>query len=142
MNRAWLWRSAVAVGLALGAPAIAVAPFSFDGAPGRLPKDVVPIDYQLAIVPDIPALSLEGSEEVLLEFRSATATIQFNSLNETVRNVRFDGHAVGNVVSDNDRQLTTVTLATPATVGRHTLEFAYLGKIVKAPMGLFAQDYL
>ena len=125
----------------MATPAAAVAPFTFDGAPGRLPKDVVPIDYIVSIVPDVPALSLEGTEQVLLQFRSATATIQFNSLNETVREVRFDGVPVGNVVSDNERQLTTVTLAAPAPIGRHTLSFAYRGKIEKAPMGLFAQDY-
>ncbi|HLQ13251.1 MAG TPA: M1 family metallopeptidase [Steroidobacteraceae bacterium] len=142
MNRASRWLPAVAAGLALGPPAMAVAPFSFDGAPGRLPKDVVPVDYQVAIVPDIQALSLEGTEGVLLEFRAATATIQFNSLNETVRDVRFDGRAVENVVTDNEQQLTTVTLPAPAAAGRHTLRFAYRGKIEKAPMGLFAQDYL
>ncbi len=55
--------------------------------------------------------------------------------------MRFDGKPVRSVVSDNDRELTTVTLAVPATVGRHTLSFAYRGRIEKVPAGLFAQDY-
>ena len=37
-------------------------PFSFDSAPGRLPKDVVPLDYTVDIVPNITALLLTGSE--------------------------------------------------------------------------------
>ncbi|HKC16502.1 MAG TPA: M1 family aminopeptidase [Steroidobacteraceae bacterium] len=141
MRRTRWWLLAMAGGLTLGLPAAAVPPFSFDGAPGRLPKEVVPVDYQVAIVPDIQTLSLEGTEQVLLQVRSATATIQFNSLNETLRDVRFDGHTVKSVASDNEGQLTTVTLAAPAAIGRHTLNFAYRGKIEKAPMGLFAQDY-
>ena len=125
----------------LSLPAAAVTPFSFDGAPGRLPKDVVPLDYSIAIVPDVATLSLEGTERVLLKVRTATATIQFNSLNETLRDVRLDGQAVRGVVSDNDQQLTTLTLAVPAAVGLHTLSFAYRGRIEKEPAGLFAQDF-
>jgi hypothetical protein len=37
-------------------------PFSFASAPGRLPKDVVPLDYTVDIVPNITALILAGSE--------------------------------------------------------------------------------
>jgi hypothetical protein len=40
---------------ALAGPAAAEAPFNFDTAPGRLPKTVVPIDYQVAIAPDAAA---------------------------------------------------------------------------------------
>ncbi len=131
----------LAAAWAQGLPAAAVVPFSFDTAPGRLPKDVVPLDYSVAIIPDVATLSLEGTERVLLQVRSATATIQFNSLNEVLRDVRFDGKPARAVVSDNDLQLTTVTLAAPAAVGPHTLSFAYRGRIEKQPAGLFAQDY-
>jgi hypothetical protein len=33
------------------APAAAPAPFSFDAAPGRLPKNVLPLTYHVSIVP-------------------------------------------------------------------------------------------
>ncbi len=141
MNHALRWMFAMAGALLLSLPAAAVAPFSFDAAPGRLPKDVVPVDYTVSIVPDLQSLSLEGTELVLLQVRSSTATIQFNSLNQTLRDVRLDGKAVQSVVSDNDSQLTTVTLAAPAAVGPHTLSFAYWGRIEKVPAGLFAQEY-
>jgi len=126
----------------LTVPAGAEAPYSFDKAPGRLPKDVAPIDYTIDIVPDTKALTISGDESVLLQFRSATATVQFNSLNETLREVRLDGRAVKSVTSDDEQQLTTVTLFAPAPVGRHTLTFAYTGKIEQEPRGLFAQNYL
>lgn len=128
--------------LALAAPLAAQEPFSFDAAPGRLPKDVVPIDYRLEIVPNIAAMMLDGTETVTLQVRSETATIQLNSLNEVLREVRFDGRAVQHVESDDQRQLTTITLETPATVGAHTLSFAYSGRLETLARGLFVQPFV
>jgi aminopeptidase N len=86
-------------------PSWAEAPFSFDDAPGRLPKDVAPIDYTTDIVPDAKALTLSGHETVVLQFRTPTATVQFNSLNETLQDVRLDDRAVNDVATDEERQL-------------------------------------
>ncbi len=116
------------------------APFSFDSAPGRLPKNVVPLSYDVAIVPNVDALTLTGTESVQLQFRAATATLQFNSLNETLSDVLLDGKPVKSVTSSDAKQLTTVTLTQPAS-GLHTLSFKYSGKIETQPQGLFAQKY-
>jgi aminopeptidase N len=128
--------------LTLAGLASAQAQFSFDSAGGRLPKNVVPIDYAIEIVPDVKNLVLSGRESVVLEFRQATDTIVFNSLNETLDQVQLDGDAVKSTVSDDQKQLTALTLAQPAPVGRHTLTFSYKGKIEKGPQGLFAQEYV
>ena len=120
----------------------AAAPFSFETAPGRLPKDVVPEDYDIAIVPDAKALSITGTESVRLDFRTATDTIQFNSLNEKLSGVTLDGRPVKNVVSDDQAELTTVRLSKPARTGRHTLRFSYTGVIETKPQGLFAQPFI
>ncbi|MFI4889494.1 MAG: M1 family aminopeptidase [Steroidobacterales bacterium] len=127
--------------LLLASATAAAAPFSFDSTPGRLPKDVVPLAYTIGITPDAKALTIAGTESVVLEFRNATATVQFDSLNERLTDVRLDGRPVKSTVSDDDRQLTTVTLPRAARAGRHTLSFAYTGKIERAARGLFAQDY-
>lgn len=132
----------VTCALAWVGAAAAEEPFSFDQAFGRLPKNVVPIDYSIAIVPDLKSMTIAGRESVLLEFRAATAIIQFNSLNEKLRAVTLDGKPVKAVVSDDDKQLTTVTLAAPAPAGRHTLRFRYTGKIEDQPHGLFIQHYV
>jgi aminopeptidase N len=119
----------------------AEAPFSFDGAPGRLPKNVVPISYTVVLVPDIDQLTLAGTESVTLQFRSASATIVLNSLNETLSDVRLDRQPVAGVASNDQQQLTTLTLAKPARAGRHTLTFSYTGRIESQPHGLFLQAY-
>jgi aminopeptidase N len=141
-NRCKSLLAACAAALAAAGTVSAEEPFSFDQAFGRLPKNVLPIDYTIDIVPDLKSLAIAGTESVLLDFRSATATIQFNSLNETLREVTLDGKPVKAVASDDDKQLTTVTLAAPAPAGRHTLKFEYHGKIEQQPHGLFVQHYV
>jgi hypothetical protein len=117
------------------------APFSFESAYGRLPKNVVPLDYSLAIAPDIASHAIHGEETVKLQFRERTATIQFNSLNQRLDHVLFDGKPVQAVDSSDERQLTTLTLAEPAAAGLHTLSFKYDGKMEVRPFGLFAQTF-
>jgi aminopeptidase N len=125
----------------LSVSALAGAPFSFDDAPGRLPKDVVPLDYTLAITPDIGALSFAGTERVKLKVRTGTRTLVFNSLNEKLADVRLDGKPVAKVASDDEQQLTTITLPRTAGPGLHTLTFSYQGKLETQPHGLFVQHY-
>ena len=124
-----------------GAAGAAEAPFSFDSAPGRLPKNVVPLDYDIAVTPDGPARTLTGTESVSLKFRTATDKIVFNTLNIKVQDVRLDGRPVASVNTDNNAQLTTLTLAAPAPAGMHKLTLSYSGVIETRPQGLFVQPY-
>jgi aminopeptidase N len=133
---------ALGLAITLAMPAAAAAPFDFDSAPGRLPKDVVPRSYRIAVQPDPDALALVGQESVALDFRKATDTIIFNSLNQQLRDVRLDGRAALSVVSDDGQQITTVHLPAPARAGKHTLTFSYSGKVETQPHGLFLQTYL
>lgn len=133
--------AALAVTVALPLAAAAPGPFSFDAAPGRLPKNVVPVDYDIAVVPDVAAKTFTGTETVSLRFRSPTDRVVFNTLNLKLENVRLDGKAVAAVATDNDKQLTTVTLAAAAPAGLHSLSMSYSGVIESAPQGLFAQPY-
>src|SRR5580704_2650496 len=113
--------------LLVASAAAHAAPFSFDATPGRLPKNVVPIDYTIDLTPDAATLSIAGHESVVLEFRQAAAIIQFDSLNEKLSDVALDGKPVKSTSSDDEKQLTTVTLEKPAPIGRHTLSFSYTG---------------
>ncbi len=132
---------AVALGATLAQTALAVAPFDFDKAYGRLPKNVVPVDYSIAIVPNVAAKTFTGTESVSLKFREATRTVVFNTLNLTLKDVRLDGKPVKHVATDNDQQLSTVTLAAAAPVGTHKLTMAYSGVMETRPQGMFVQPY-
>jgi aminopeptidase N len=131
----------LALALTPGVAAAAEAPFDFDKAPGRLPKNVVPLDYAIAVVPDSAARTFTGTESVSLKFRTATDKVVFNTLNLTLSNVRLDGKPVARVGTDNAAQLTTLTLAAPAAAGQHTLTLSYSGVIETRPQGLFVQPY-
>ncbi len=146
MTKLRSWRciaaASAAVLLVLAEPALAAVPFSLATTPGRLPKNVVPRAYTIRVTPDAASHTLRGTEAVSLDFAAATSTIVFNSLHQTLHQVRLDGVPVKTVVSSDEQQLSTVTLAAPAPGGRHTLTFAYDGKIETTPVGLFAQPYL
>ena len=117
------------------------APFSFDTTPGRLPKDIVPLDYTIDLSPDAAAFTITGHVGVVLEFRKASATIEFDSMNEVLSGVTLDGKPVLSTVSDDVKQLTIVTLNKPAPLGRHTLSFSYTGKLEQEARGMFVQNY-
>jgi len=121
--------------------AAAEAPFNFDRAPGRLPKNVVPLDYDIAVTPDVATRTFTGKESVSLQFRTATDKIVFNTLDLKLWNVRLDGHPVAGVDSDNAKQLTTLTLAAAAPAGIHKLTLSYSGVIQTRPQVLFVQPY-
>jgi aminopeptidase N len=133
---------ALVLNVAVAAPGPEQAPFSFDTAPGHLPKNVVPLDYTVAIVPNIEARTLRGTESVKLMFREASATVQFNALDISFEQVRFDGKPVKSVVIDKARQVASVTLASSAAPGPHTLTLSYTAKIETGPRGLFAQPFV
>ena len=142
LDRLTRFALAAAFVLAAAAPAGAVvAPFNFDTTPGRLPKTVVPTDYIIALTPDAAAKTLRGTENVALDVRRPTKQIVFNTHDMTIADARLDGARVARTVTQNDKQLTTLTLARPAAIGHHVLTLAYSGKIEDSPDGLFAQDY-
>ncbi|GAC1422748.1 MAG: M1 family metallopeptidase [Candidatus Velthaea sp.] len=132
--------ASVPLGLALCAPAGAEAPFSFDATPGRLPKTVVPLDYTIALTPDVTAHTLSGTEIVKLAIRKPTNTIVFNTLDMKIGTARVDGKPA-RVKTDNTAQLSKVTTASPLGIGTHTLALAYTGVIRRTAEGLFYQPY-
>src|SRR5665213_3428464 len=133
--------AAVLLGVLAAPASAAVAPFNFDTTPGRLPKTVVPPAYRITLTPDATAKTLAGTEEITLDVRRATGSIVFNTHDITISEARLDGTPVAKIATENEKQLTTLTLAHPAAVGRHVLTLTYSGKIEDSPDGLFAQDY-
>lgn len=126
-------KSAVAalLGLTVSAPALAA---------GQLPRTVVPLVYDIQIRPDARAMTFTGTESVTIDVKQATQTIQLNAADLTIGTATFDGRPAS-VKTDAAAQRLTVTLPKAASVGRHTLSFAWTGKINQSAAGLFAIDY-
>jgi aminopeptidase N len=124
------------------APASADAPFTFDRTFGRLPKTVVPSNYDITLRPDIVNRRTTGHEVVHLRVRSATTTIVFNTLELTVTGATL-GTAQGtpSITTDEKAQQTTLHFAHPVAPGAYDLTLDFSGKIGTQPEGLFVQPY-
>ncbi|MGH7326868.1 MAG: M1 family metallopeptidase [Polyangiaceae bacterium] len=115
--------------------------FDLDSTPGRLPKSVVPLHYAIAIVPHVASKTFNGQERISLLVRKKTDRIVFNTLDQTIGEARVDGRRVKRILTQNDKQLTTLILSQPLSTGSHVLQLSYAGKIDTAPQGLFIQRY-
>jgi aminopeptidase N len=66
-------------------------PFSFKDTPGKLPKEVVPTDYSVRIIPDIDKLTFAGTETVKLNVRSRVRQLVLNALELKIEAASIDG---------------------------------------------------
>jgi aminopeptidase N len=123
------------------AAARADAPYRFDTTFGRLPKTVVPLDYDIGLKPDLAARTTSGVESVRIRVRSATAKIVFNTLEMTVSKASLSNGATATIATDNQAQQTSLAFGHALAPGVYTLRLAFAGKIGTAPQGLFVQPY-
>lgn len=125
--------------------ALAEAPFSFEATPGKLPKDVLPVQYVAHIVPDIEANTFRGDETVEIEVRKQTSTLMLNADNLDIDGATLSGKGISGLklVPSVDRQQQTVTfnLAQPLQPGRYKLALQFRGLINREPRGMFHMSY-
>lgn len=109
-------------------------------ARGHLSRDVVPVAYDITIMPEAAKLTFTGTEDIVVEMATPTRTITLNAADLDVRIAHFDTKRVPFTL-DAAKQTLTVTLPAEARPGRHTLSFAWAGRINETSAGLFAIDY-
>jgi aminopeptidase N len=142
-----LRRLLLGAALILVAPAFAAQPpFAFATTPGALPKDVVPVEYALHIVPDIAARSFRGTGSYRIEVLQPTRRIVLHALEIEVVSaaLRGPGRSVttlGPPEADEPRQLLAFTLPAPLPRGSYTLDLAWTGRINANAEGLYADPY-
>src|SRR6478736_5561975 len=86
-------------------------PFDFASTPGKLPKNVLPEEYTVRIVPNIEKRSFTGSESVKLNVREPVKQLVLNALEIKVGKASIDGKAVATsaIKLDEKEQTLTVT---------------------------------
>jgi aminopeptidase N len=139
-------RAAVAAALALSAGAVlAEAPFSFHATPGKLPKDVLPIQYAARIAPDLDANTFQGEETVEIQVVKATPTIMLNAANLDIDSAALSGKGIQHLKLDpkidREQQTVTFTLDKPLQPGRYQLALQFRGQINREPRGMFHMSY-
>jgi len=126
-------------------PAIMSAekPFSFNETPGKLPKQVVPVEYSIRIVPNIDRFAFTGMETVKLSVRSPVRQLVLNALELEITEASVDDVALPKsaIKLDKEKELLTLALLSELKLGDHTLALRFEGKINEAGQGLFYMHY-
>ncbi len=118
-------------------------PFNFEETPGKLPKEVVPIEYSVRIVPSIDKFTFTGAETVKLNIRRPVRQLVLNALELEVAEASIDGKALPDSAIKSDKKSELLTLALPSELaaGGHTLALTFTGKINQQGQGLFYVPY-
>src|SRR5437660_12583917 len=66
-------------------------PYEFASTPGKLSKQVVPLEYSVRIVPDLAKLTFTGSERIKLKAAAPTRELVLNSAELEIAKVAVDG---------------------------------------------------
>jgi len=118
-------------------------PFDFGTTPGKLPKEVVPTEYSIRIIPNIDKLSFTGMEMVKVNVRAPVRQLVLNALELEIASASLDNDPLPKSAIKIDRQNELLTLALPSELaaGEHTLALSFSGKINQQGQGLFYVRY-
>jgi aminopeptidase N len=117
--------------------------FSLNDTPGKLPKDAVPTDYSIRIVPNIDRFTFAGTETMKLSARSSVHQLVLNALELDIEAASLDGKELPRSAINIDKEKELLTLALPSELapGDHTLALSFSGKINQQGQGLFYMRY-
>lgn len=139
-------RAAAAAAFALTtAGAQAEAPYAFATTPGKLPKDVIPLQYSAHIMPDVAGNSFRGTQSVEIEVLTRTSLIMLNADNLQIDAASLSGKEIGKLtlkpILDRGQQTLRFELAKPLAPGKYALDLAFKGQINREGRGLFYVNY-
>ena len=106
-----------------------------------LPDTVVPTHYDLALSPDVEALTFSGKVAISLDARAATNDVVLNAVGLTFQHATVDGGPEAVVTLEEKTGRVALRFHAPVPVGQHVLNIAYTGKIGRSTLGFFAMDY-
>ncbi|MDB5918835.1 MAG: aminopeptidase [Massilia sp.] len=126
-------------------PAHAEAPYKFGATPGKLPKDVVPVQYAAHLIPNITDNTFLGAETVEIDVLGATSRIMLNVVNIDIDAASLAGKDIGEVkltpLIDKEQQTLTFNLERPLVPGRYKLALKFHGLINREARGMFHTKY-
>jgi aminopeptidase N len=121
----------------------AEAPFDFSTTPGKLPKQVVPTEYSIRIVPNIDKFSFAGSEKVKIDVRAPVREIVLNAAELEITAASINDKALPKtaIKIDKKEELLRLSLPNELAAGNHTVALTFSGKINQQGQGLFYMRY-
>ncbi|MEO7165818.1 MAG: M1 family metallopeptidase [Spartobacteria bacterium] len=135
--------SLVGFSLLLLSPLRAETKFDFQTTPGKLPKEVVPLEYAIRIAPDLDKLTFSGSETVKLKVEKPVTKIVLNAFEIAVASASVDDQALPAkaIVLNAAEQTLTLNLPNELAAGEHQVALKFSGKINAQGQGLFYARY-
>ena len=92
----------------------------------RLPGNVRPDHYTLALTPNLAAATFTGAETIDVTLAAPSATVTLNALELKIQSVTANGQA-GTVSFDEAKEQATFTFAQPLPAGHASIALAYTG---------------
>jgi aminopeptidase N len=134
---------ALTVLLALLTTMDAENPYGFANTPGKLPKQVVPLEYSIRIVPDVAKFTFTGSETVKIKATAPIRELVLNSLELDIAKASIDGIQLSpdTIKLDPNNELLTIALPNELKVGEHSLALEFSGKITPKGRGFYYMPY-
>jgi aminopeptidase N len=131
--------------MAAALAAHAEAPYQFGATPGKLPKDVVPVQYAAHLIPNLVDNTFLGSETVEIDVLRETSTIMLNVANIEIDAASLAGKDIGEFrlipQIDKEQQTLSFYLAQPLAPGRYKLALKFHGLINREARGMFHMNY-
>src|SRR5438445_5076074 len=117
--------------------------YAFASTPGKLSKQVVPLEYSVRIVPDLAKLTFTGSERIKLKAAAPTRELVLNSAELEIAKASVDGiHLSPDAIKlDPNNELLTIALPNELPAGEHTIALEFSGKITPKGRGLYYMPY-
>lgn len=109
-----------------------------------LPQNVVPLHYDIEVVPRVSAMAFRGRLQISVKVVEATSTFALNSAELDFQSVELRGrHGVrtGTPVIDLGTQRVDIHFDEMVEPGVYDLAIEYLGKISESAEGLFVSRY-
>src|SRR6476661_309867 len=118
-------------------------PFNFNETPGKLPKEVIPTEYAIRIVPNLDNFTFAGNESVKLNVRSPVHQLVLNGLDLKIESAYVYGKELplSAIKTDTEKELLTLTLPSELAAGDHAVTLRFTGKINQQGQGLFYMRY-
>jgi len=118
-------------------------PYEFASTPGKLPKQVVPLEYSIRIVPDIAKLTFAGSEKIKVKATAPIRELVLNSAELEIAKASVDETQLSPdaIRLDPNDELLTIALPDELPAGEHAIALEFSGKITPKGRGLYYMPY-
>ena len=132
-------------GLGFGLLALLTGPLAAqaaqDNAREVLPDTVVPLHYDLQLVPDAAKLTFRGRVAITVQVSAPVSDITINADGLTFAHASLDQTVLALSTPDAKLGRETLHAPRPVTAGQHVLTIDYSGPITRNTLGFFAMDY-